>query len=199
MTIREILQVGNRTLRERSKKITRFNDAVRTLADDMVETMHEFNGVGLAAPQVGVLLRLIVVEMPDEESYPRPGERFIVCNPEVVQAGPMIEVAQEGCLSVAGYVGMVERPVEVIIRGQTLDGKKFRIKAQDFLARAFLHEMDHLNGILYIDRAEEGSVMTLEELERRREEEQMANGEEQIANGEEQIANGEEQIANNKA
>ena len=163
MAIREILQIGHPVLRKRSTKITHFDQGLAQLAEDMVETMHEANGVGLAAPQVGVLTRLIVVEMPEDEDYPNPGERWVVCNPEVVKTNRETEVGQEGCLSVAGYVGMVERPTEVIIRGQDIRGRKVRIKAEGYLARAFLHEMDHLNGVLYVDVAVESTVMTVEE------------------------------------
>lgn len=162
MALREILQIGNPVLRKRSSKITRFDSGLAQLAEDMIETMHEANGVGLAAPQVGVSKRLIVVEMPDEEDYPNPGERWVVCNPEVVKVNRETEVGQEGCLSVAGYVGMVERPTEALIRGQDVHGGKVRVKAQGFLARAFLHEIDHLNGVLYVDLAEDGTVMTVE-------------------------------------
>ena len=165
MAVLDILQIGHPTLRKRSVKITRFDHALSALAEDMVETMHEANGVGLAAPQVGVTKRLIVVETPDDESYSHPGERWVVCNPEVVKVSRETEVGQEGCLSVVGYVGMVERPVEAIVRGQDVHGRKVRIKAEDFLARAFLHEIDHLNGVMYVDLAEEGSVMTVEEYE----------------------------------
>lgn len=163
MTVRDILQIGDPVLRKRSTNITHFDQSLAELADDMVETMHEANGVGLAAPQIGISRRLIVVEMPDDESYPHPGERWVLCNPEVVKTGRETEIGQEGCLSVAGYVGYVERPTEALIRGQDIHGRKVRIKAEEFLARAFLHEIDHLNGVLYVDLAEEGSVMTLEE------------------------------------
>jgi peptide deformylase len=167
MAVREILQIGNPVLRKRSSKITRFDEAVSRLAEDMVETMHEANGVGLAAPQIGVSKRLIVVEMPDDDSYPHPGEQWLMCNPEVVKVGRETEIGQEGCLSVAGYVGMVERPTEVVVRGQDVRGRKMRIKAEGYCARAFLHEIDHLNGVLYVDLAEEDSVMTIEEYEER--------------------------------
>ena len=165
MAVRDILQIGNPVLRKRSTKITRFDKALSVLVDDMIETMHEANGVGLAAPQVGVLKRLIIVEMPDDEDYPNPGDQWVVCNPEVVKVSRETEVGQEGCLSVAGYVGMVERPVAAIVRGQDVQGRKIRVKVEGFLARAFLHEMDHLTGVLYVDLAKEGSVMTLEEYE----------------------------------
>ena len=165
MPVREILQIGNPVLRKRSSRITHFDGAVKQLAEDMIETMHEANGVGLAAPQVGVSRRLIVVEMPDDPDYPYPGERWIVCNPEVAKSSRDTEVGQEGCLSVAGYVGWVARPDWAIVRGQDPKGNKIQIKAKEFLARAFLHEIDHLNGVLYVDIAQEGSVMTVEEYE----------------------------------
>ena len=165
MAVLEILQIGNPILRRRSAKITHFDGALARLAEDMVETMHEANGVGLAAPQVGVNRRLIVVEMPDDEDYPQPGERWVICNPEVVKTSRETEVDQEGCLSVVGYVGMVERPLSVTLKGQDIQGKKMRVKAEGFLARAFLHEIDHLDGVLYVDIAEEDTVMTVEQYE----------------------------------
>jgi peptide deformylase len=163
MAVRDILQIGNPILRRRSQKITHFDGALARLVDDMVETMQEANGVGLAAPQIGVSRRLIIVEMPDDEDYPHPGERWVMCNPEIVKASRETTVGQEGCLSVAGYVGMVERPEAVTIRGQDIKGRKVRVKADGYLARAFLHEIDHLNGVLYVDLAEEDSIMTVEE------------------------------------
>ena len=172
MAVLEILQIGNPVLRRRGTKITRFDDGLARLAEDMIETMHEANGVGLAAPQVGVSTRLIVVEMPDDEDYPHPGERWVICNPEVVKESRETEVGQEGCLSVRGYVGMVERPTAVTIKGQDITGRKMRVKADDFMARAFLHEIDHLNGVLYVDRAEQDTVMTAEQYEEMLEREQ---------------------------
>jgi peptide deformylase len=165
MAVLEILQIGNPILRRRGVKVTRFDDGLARLAEDMIEAMHQANGVGLAAPQVGISTRLIVVEMPDDEDYPHPGERWVMCNPEVVKESRETEVCQEGCLSVAGYVGMVERPTAVTIKGQDLSGRKVRVKAEDFLARAFMHEIDHLNGVLYVDRAEQDTVMTVEQYE----------------------------------
>lgn len=136
----------------------------------MLETMRAAQGVGLAAPQIGVSKRLIVVEMPDDDDYPNPGERFILCNPEISKADRETEEGWEGCLSVAGYVGRVKRSKVVVVRGEDLKGRKVRIKARGFLARVFQHEIDHLNGVLYVDIAEEGSVITVEEYERLRQE-----------------------------
>ncbi|MFN2131715.1 MAG: peptide deformylase [Anaerolineae bacterium] len=165
MAVLDILQIGNPILRQHSSKITRFDKGLSRLADDMVETMQAANGVGLAAPQVGISARLIVVEMPESEDYPHPGERWVMCNPEIVKASRETEVAQEGCLSVVGYVGEVERPVDVTVRGLDLQGRKMRVKAEGYLARAFQHEIDHLNGVLYVDIAEEDTVMTVEEFQ----------------------------------
>jgi peptide deformylase len=174
MAVREILQIGNPILRQRSSKITRFGDGLAKLVEDMLETMHDANGVGLAAPQIGVSKRLIVVEMPESDDYPHPGERFILCNPEIVKASRETVVGQEGCLSVAGYVGMVERAEEVIVRGQDLKGRRTRVKGDGYLARALQHEIDHLNGVLYVEIAEEDSVMTLEEYQQQIQEQQAA-------------------------
>jgi peptide deformylase len=176
MTVREILQIGNPILRKRSYKITHFDDALANLTDDMVETMHAKHGVGLAAPQIGVSRRLIVVQMPDDEDYPHAGELFVLCNPEIAKASHDVEMDQEGCLSVVGYVGHVERAIWVVVHGQDLHGRKMQVKAHDFLARAFQHEIDHLNGVLYVDVAEADSVVTLEEFERRSREEQEQEG-----------------------
>jgi peptide deformylase len=165
MAVRGILQIGNPILRQRSSKITRFEDGLARLAEDMLETMHDANGVGLAAPQIGVSKRLIVIEMPDGDEYAHSGERFVLCNPEIVKASRETVVGQEGCLSVVGYVGMVERAEQVIVRGQDLKGRKTRVKAEGYLARALQHEIDHLNGVLYVEIAEESSVMTIEEFE----------------------------------
>jgi len=172
MTVREILQIGNPLLRQRSYKITRFDESLSSLVDDMVETMHDKHGVGLAAPQIGVRRKVIVVQMPDDDDYPHPGELFVMCNPEIVKASREVEADQEGCLSVVGYVGYVERATWVIVRGQDLQGRKVQVKAHDFLARAFQHEINHVNGVLYVDIAEQDSVMTMEEFERRLREEQ---------------------------
>jgi peptide deformylase len=109
----------------------------------MVETMHQEQGVGLAAPQVGVPLRIIVLQIPDEEV-------ISIVNPQVVKRSGEREVS-EGCLSVPGYVGEIKRSVSIIVKGQDKQGKAIRIKATDLMAQALEHELDHLNGVLYID------------------------------------------------
>jgi peptide deformylase len=157
MTLREIITPENPILRKKAHKITNFKDAKsQTLIDDMVETMLEAPGVGLAAPQVAVSQRLIVVMLPDdEESREEYGEQagvlYALANPEIVRASDDIVEGVEGCLSIPGYVGLVDRHESVTIKGQDRDGKAVRVKAEGWLARVFQHEIDHLDGILYID------------------------------------------------
>ena len=152
MAVQEVITVGDSRLRQRSRPVKEISPEIRTLIADMIETMHEQNGVGLAAPQVAQLVRLIVIEMPDDDELPHHGERFVVINPEIAKMSRDVEDGIEGCLSIPGYIGEVERSVEVVVRGLDERGKKFRIRAKDYLARVFQHEIDHLNGVLYIDR-----------------------------------------------
>ena len=153
MAIRPIILADNPILRKKSKKVKHFGEALQVLIDDMAETMHAANGVGLAAPQVGVLERVIVVQLPEDEEDPQGGKLFALCNPQIVRADGE-EEGEEGCLCLPGYVGEVKRATSVTVKAQDRRGKKMRIKAEGFLARVFQHETDHINGILYIDRVE---------------------------------------------
>lgn len=153
MAIRPIILADNPILRKKSKKVKHFGEALQVLIDDMAETMHAANGAGLAAPQVGVLERVIVVQLPEDEEDPQGGKLFALCNPQIIRAEGE-EAGEEGCLCLPGYVGEVNRATSVTVKAQDRRGKKVRIKAEGFLARAFQHETDHLNGILYIDRVE---------------------------------------------
>lgn len=145
MALRNVLTVeaDDESLRKKSREITEINQKILTLAEDMKETLYEKNGVGLAAPQVGVLKRMIIVDI---------GEGPItLINPVIAyQKGSRKEM--EGCLSVPGVWGIVERPEHVIVRGLGLDGKTTEIEAEGLLAVAFCHEIDHLNGVLYTDK-----------------------------------------------
>jgi peptide deformylase len=132
------------------------------LIDDLIETMHQANGIGLAAVQVGVPERVIVVEVPvvgedeDEEGQGPPNtEFFVLINPEVVRKSHETEEGIEGCLSVPGWVGEVERHHAVTVEGLDRTGNKVRVRAEGFLARVFQHEIDHCQGILFIDRIED--------------------------------------------
>jgi len=149
----DIVLLGDARLRRKSKPIRKFTPELRQLAADMVETMRASHGVGLAAPQIGRNERLIVVEMPEEgfEDDPQAGQLYMVANPEIVRARGEIVAGDEGCLSIPGYVGEVDRHPQVTIKGQDVDGKPIRVRAYDYLARIFLHEIDHLEGVLFID------------------------------------------------
>lgn len=138
-----IVKEGDPILRKTSRKIETVDDRIKTLAADMLETMHDANGVGLAAVQVGKLRRLVIVEV--EEGRP-----FILINPEIVaKEGRQTEV--EGCLSIPGKWGITDRPMKVTVRATGLDGKNFSVMGSGLLARALCHEIDHLDGKLFTD------------------------------------------------
>ncbi len=162
MAVLDIIQRDNPTLRKRAKKVMDFkNDRLQTLIDDMVETMLDAPGVGLAAPQVDVSQRLIVVRLPDESEEDREehgeqaGKIYIVANPKITKESKKIVSGIEGCLSIPDLLGEVDRHETVVVTGQDRHGKDFRIKAKGWLARVFQHEIDHLDGILFIDRTDQ--------------------------------------------
>lgn len=130
-------------LRQKAKKISTIDSSIQRLIDDMIETMQEAKGVGLAAPQVGVSLRVIVIQMPGEQPV-------AIINPEVVERAGEQEVT-EGCLSVPGYCGEIKRSAKITVKGKDRQGKRIKIKASGLMAEALEHETDHLNGKLYID------------------------------------------------
>jgi peptide deformylase len=168
MAMREIITLGHPTLRLKARKVTRFGPEVQQLINDMVETMRAAPGVGLAAPQVDVQERIVVVELPADEEEGLPAELYAFVNPEIVKASRDTEEGEEGCLSIPGYIGEVERSTEIVIRGQDALGRPQRLKARDYLARIFQHEIDHLEGVLFIDRVTEPSKIrriTAEEAE----------------------------------
>jgi peptide deformylase len=154
MTPREIVTLPDPVLRRKARTITHFDQELQTLIDEMIETLREAPGVGLAAPQVGVSDRLIVVEYPeDDELENAPKKLFVVVNPEIKATSAETEMGIEGCLSIPGLHGDVERALAVTVKGQTRRGQPFKIKAKGWLARIFQHEIDHLNGIVFTDRA----------------------------------------------
>jgi len=133
-------------LRQKAKRVSAIDSSIQRLIDDMIETMQQANGVGLAAPQVGVPLRVIVIQMPG-------GHPVAIINPKIVEHTGEQEVT-EGCLSVPGYYGEIKRSAQVVVKGKDRQGKKVRIKASGLMAEALEHEVDHLNRILYIDHVE---------------------------------------------
>lgn len=144
MTIRKILTMDYPVLRAKAKKVSRFDPWLERLVQDMWETMHEAPGVGLAAPQIGESVRVLVAEYEDH--------KVALVNPEITKASDDEELGTEGCLSIPGYVGdNVPRALAVTVKARDLKGKEVRVKAEGWWARILQHEIDHLNGVLYID------------------------------------------------
>jgi len=146
MAIIPIRIVPDPILRQKAKRVRTFDKSIHRLIENMRETMHAASGVGLAAPQVGVPLRVIVIGIPEQED-------IALINPEIVRRKGE-RLVNEGCLSIPGYIGEVKRSESVTAKGLNSEGKAVRIKANELLAQALEHEIDHLNGVLYIDRLE---------------------------------------------
>ena len=163
MGLRNILQGTEPALRKKSRVVTEFNPRLHKLLDDMHETMLASNGLGLAAPQVGVLRRVVLVvdtnvesgdESDESNGSDEPVEKIIeLINPEIINKAGGVKDGSEGCLSMPGVFGMVRRPVEVTVRAQDRYGETFEVSGVDLTARAFCHEIDHLNGVLFTDLA----------------------------------------------
>jgi peptide deformylase len=144
MALRKIITLDNPILRQKAKKVHRFDPSLHKLVDDMFETMHEANGVGLAAPQIGMSIRVFVAEYEDR--------KVAVFNPEIVKAEGEA-LGTEGCLSIPGYAGdNIRRATKVLVKGQDVHGKSIRVNAEGWFARILQHEIDHLDGILFTDR-----------------------------------------------
>ena len=154
MALRNIIKEGDERLRKKSREVTDFNQRLWTLLEDMAETMKDGEGVGLAAPQVGVLRRCVVIDVGE-------GLHELVNPVFLTQEGD--QAGSEGCLSIPGEYGIVHRPQKVSVRYQDRYGKPHELEAQDFLAVAVCHELDHLDGVLFIDKAER--MLTPEELQ----------------------------------
>ncbi|MFC1924243.1 peptide deformylase [Chloroflexota bacterium] len=134
-------------LRQKAKRVKNIDSSIERLIDDMLETMHAASGMGLAAPQVGVPLQVAIIEMPEEEDL------IVLINPQIVKKSGE-RLVEEGCLSIPGYRGDIKRSVSVTVKGRNRQGKEIRLKATELLAQALEHEIDHLNGVLYIDHLE---------------------------------------------
>ncbi|NCC64995.1 MAG: peptide deformylase [Spirochaetia bacterium] len=141
----DIYTLGEEVIQEKCQPVTTFDNALRILVDAMFETMDQADGVGLAAPQVGVSSRLFVIHIKNTE-------KRAYINPQIIETSVETEASEEGCLSIPGVWHDVERPARVTVQAQDLEGKVFTVKAEGLLARAIQHETDHLNGVLFIDR-----------------------------------------------
>lgn len=146
MALRVLEKYGSPVLRKKAQPIVDVTEEIVALAQDMLETMHAFSGIGLAGNQVGVPLRIITVVHPETR------EDLVVINPEIVAMSTERELGEEGCLSIPEVYGKVERALRVTVRGMDLRGKEVEIAAQGLLARIFQHEIDHLDGVLFVDR-----------------------------------------------
>jgi peptide deformylase len=153
MSLRKIVTIPEPVLRRRAHKVTDFGADLQELIDDMVETMRAAPGVGLAAPQVNVSQRVIVIEFGDEEDEQAPAKLYAVVNPEILRPSQETEKGTEACLSIPGFLGEVERVASLTVKGLNRHGQPIRVKAKGWLARIFQHEIDHLDGVLFTDRA----------------------------------------------
>ncbi|MBQ7247341.1 MAG: peptide deformylase [Lachnospiraceae bacterium] len=158
MAVRNIREIGDEILRKHAKPVEQMTERVARLIEDMFDTMYEADGVGLAAPQVGILRRIFVVDTTMDESEP---QRYVMINPEILEKDGEQE-GMEGCLSVPGKHAVVKRANRVKVRAQDENMEWFELEAEGLLARAIQHEYDHLDGIMYVDRAE-GPVTDVEE------------------------------------
>ena len=147
MTVLNLRTLPDPVLRQKARRVTKIDDALQKLIDDMIDTMRDASGVGLAANQVGVLQKIVVIEIPEEE------EVLVLINPEITRREGE-RLVEEGCLSIPGYRGELTRSLKVRVRALDRDGNTMRIKADGLLAQALEHETDHINGTLYIDHLE---------------------------------------------
>ncbi len=147
MALRTIELWGSEILRRKADPIRQVDDELRTLIDDMFETMYHAEGVGLAAPQIGISQRIIVVDVHDEVTQP-----FALINPRLVEASTEREKGEEGCLSIPGLTAVVERAARVVVEGLDRDGKFLRVEGTGLLGRCLQHEIDHLDGVLFVDK-----------------------------------------------
>ena len=154
MAIRNLRYDNDEILRKRSREIEEIDDKIKELANDMMDTMHKYEGVGLAGPQVGILKRIIVIDLYEDDM------QFILINPVIVKEKGE-QCVDEGCLSFPNQFGKVTRPKEIEVVALDIDGEKVRIKAKDLLAQALSHEIDHLNGVLFVDKVEPGTLETI--------------------------------------
>lgn len=147
MAIYNVVTVGDEILKVNAKEVTKFDDRIEKLIRNMIETLHEEDGVGLAAPQIGISKRVIIAYNEEDDKI------YELINPVIIESEGLVS-GKEGCLSVPGRIGTVKRFVKIVVEGQNAKGDKIKIEAKDMFARVLQHEIDHLNGVLFIDKAE---------------------------------------------
>lgn len=151
MAIRNLRYENDEILRKKSRPIEVVDEKIKQLAEDMFETMHKYNGLGLAGPQIGILKRIVVIDLYEEDT------QFVLINPEIISTKGE-QIVEEGCLSFPDKFGKVKRPKEVTVTALDVDGKKVKLVGRDLLAQALCHEIDHLNGEVFIDKIEKGTL-----------------------------------------
>ncbi|MEM7334648.1 MAG: peptide deformylase [Chloroflexota bacterium] len=172
----EIVKMPNGGLREKTRPVAKVDDKLQILIDEMIETMRDAQGVGLAAPQIGRNLRMAVIEtLPKEDDdgneIPDSRDLYVVINPEIVWYSNEIVSGIEGCLSIPGYLGEVDRPDSIRVRALNREGKKVKLKLEGWTARIFQHEIDHLDGVLFIDKLTSPENLWTEEAYRKMQDE----------------------------
>lgn len=155
MAIRMIRQEGDEILKKKSKNVELIDDKIKELIKDMIETMHKYDGVGLAAVQVGILKRVVVID-----TYEEGTPVYVFINPEIIETKGIREV-QEGCLSFPNKFAKMKRPEEVKMKALNENGEEIELEAKDLLAQAICHEVDHLNGIVFVDNMIPGTLETI--------------------------------------
>ncbi|MGA7954766.1 MAG: peptide deformylase [Gloeobacterales cyanobacterium] len=160
----EVFTLGDRILRQNSKNVTSINDEIRSIARKMLQTMYSYDGIGLAAPQAGINKRIIVIDTDPEEAA---NPSFVMINPQIHELSKDLEVGQEGCLSVPKVFGDVQRSAQLIVSFKDIYGKPQRLKASGLFARVIQHEIDHLDGVLFVDRVDNQLTLT-EELKKQK-------------------------------
>ncbi len=162
MAILPVIKMDNPVLHRKAKRVKKIDDSIQKLIDNMIETMHEVEGLGLAAPQVGVQLQMVVIQLPEDEDI------ITLINPEIVKNSEETEMMTEGCLSLHGYRADVKRFTSVTVKARDRQGKPIRIKGEGLMAQVLQHEVDHINGIVFVDHLE--SMDKLEKVEEDEEE-----------------------------
>jgi len=165
MAIMPVIKMDNPVLHQKAKRVRKIDDSIQKLIDNMIETMHDIEGMGLAAPQVGVPLQVVVIQLPDEEDV------ITLINPEIVKISEETEMMMEGCLSLPSYNGEIKRSTSITVKARDRQGKLIRIKGEGLLAQVLQHETDHINGIVFVDHLE-----SIDELRKNEEDEEETGG-----------------------